>query len=56
MNEMELLQSIEESGKNGADALDLSGQNLVELPPEITQLTSLESLDLRNNQLTVTAA
>jgi internalin A len=32
--------------------LDLSGQNLYELPSEIGQLQSLERLDISNNQLT----
>ena len=52
MNDRELLEAIEEAVRTGAKSLDLSGQELTTLPPEIGLLTNLTSLDLGINQLT----
>jgi Leucine-rich repeat (LRR) protein len=51
MTNEELLQIIEPAGKNKVTKLDLSGKGLITLPPEIGQLTNLQSLYLSNNQL-----
>jgi Leucine Rich Repeat (LRR) protein len=45
------LQRIEEARLSGATELDLSYLGLTEIPPEIGQLTNLQSLFLYNNQL-----
>ena len=42
----ELLALIDQAAAEGWTELDLSGQGLTELPPEIGQLTQLESLTL----------
>ena len=50
----EALRTIEEwrwQGKQGK-TLDLSGQRLTTLPPELGRLTALTRLDLANNRLT----
>ncbi|NEO88064.1 MAG: GTPase [Spirulina sp. SIO3F2] len=46
MTRDELLRVIEEAARTGAKELDLAGQGLTELPPEIGQLTELETLVL----------
>ncbi|MEM9449249.1 MAG: COR domain-containing protein [Cyanobacteria bacterium P01_E01_bin.6] len=51
MTNDELLQVIEQAANDGVVDLDLSGNSLTELPPEIGQLTSLQSLVLSYNQL-----
>ena len=51
MTEEELLRVIEQAASEGVTELDLSGNNLTALPPEIGQLTSLRSLNLNGNQL-----
>ncbi|MCI5212247.1 MAG: hypothetical protein D3910_26475, partial [Candidatus Electrothrix sp. ATG2] len=48
----EALRLIEEAKENGATELDLDGQGLTDLPPEIGQLTNLTELQLWGNQLT----
>jgi Leucine-rich repeat (LRR) protein len=45
------LQRIQEAEANGATHLDLSNLGLTELPPEIGNLTGLQSLALMSNQL-----
>ncbi|MCI5162162.1 MAG: hypothetical protein D3917_09110, partial [Candidatus Electrothrix sp. AX5] len=47
----EALQKIEKAKETGATRLDLSGQGLTNLPPEVFQLTGLTGLYLRSNQL-----
>ena len=44
-------KKIAEALKSGATKLDLSGMELTELPESIGQLTQLQTLNLRNNQL-----
>jgi internalin A len=46
MTEAELLALIDRAAEEGWTELDLSGQNLTALPPEIGKLTQLESLIL----------
>jgi internalin A len=53
MTQEELLAVIEEARQSEQTRLDLAGQNIYELPPEIGQLTNLISLHLGKNQLTV---
>ncbi len=52
MTNEELLKVIEKAKASGATELDLSGNGLTVLPPEISQLISLTRLDLSFNQLT----
>ncbi len=52
MDEEELLEIIEDAARNEVTELDLYGNGLTNLPPEIGQLTSLTSLDLNSNHLT----
>ena len=47
----ECVRIIDEAAKQGATELDLSSQDLHELPPEIGKLTHLKKLDLTNNLL-----
>jgi len=46
MTEAELLERIEQAAKEGATELDLSGNQLTALPPEIGKLTRLKKLIL----------
>jgi internalin A len=46
MTRDELLELIDQAAAEGWTELDLAGQNLTELPPEIGQLTQLETLIL----------
>jgi internalin A len=46
------LQRIEIAAATGETSLDLSGLELVEIPPELWGLTNLQSLNLSINQLT----
>ena len=52
MNRDELLKCIEKAACEQETKLDLAGQGIKELPPEIGQLTSLSELWLHENQLT----
>ena len=47
----EIIKHIEEAARTDQTELDLSGNQLSQLPAEITQLVNLTSLDLRWNQL-----
>ena len=51
MNKQELLEAIKKAANRKAISLDLTGNQLRQLPPEIGQLTSLQTLDLTGNQL-----
>ena len=51
MPQDDLLQLIDQAAAEGWKTLDLSGQGLTELPPEIGQLQHLQSLFLSFNQL-----
>ncbi|MFM7279304.1 MAG: leucine-rich repeat protein [Microcystis aeruginosa] len=51
MTAQEVLELIQRAKDERARKLDLSGRNLTEIPPEIAQLTSLQSLDLNKNQI-----
>ena len=46
MTQDELLRLIAEAAADGRPTLDLSGENLGELPPEIGRLTNLKTLVL----------
>ena len=52
MDQDELAARIAQAGDEGSTTLDLSGEGLKYLPPEIGNLTSLTELYLRGNQLT----
>ena len=52
MDQRELLQTIAQAAREGWTELDLRYHGLTELPPEIGQLTQLQSLNLWDNQLT----
>jgi internalin A len=51
MDRERLLAIIQKTKEENWTELNLSKQNITELPPEIVQLTNLQSLDLSNNQL-----
>ncbi|MEH1904202.1 MAG: leucine-rich repeat domain-containing protein [Nostoc sp.] len=51
MTNEELLQIIEQAVTDKVTELDLSHRGLTTLPPEIVQLTNLQSLDFSYNQL-----
>ncbi len=46
-----ILNLIERAAKEGRTTLDLSGNHLASVPPEMAKLTNLTSLDLSSNQL-----
>jgi len=48
----EIVQVIQQAAREGATNLELSGQALTELPPEVVQLTNLQELWLDGNRLT----
>jgi Leucine-rich repeat (LRR) protein len=52
MNEKELLEIIAKAERKRAAWLNLSGNSLTSVPPELARLTSLQRLDLSANQLT----
>jgi internalin A len=52
MTEAELLEVIAKAASENATSLDLSGQNIKTIPPEIAQLTNLRELNLSENQIT----
>ncbi|MEQ9001383.1 MAG: COR domain-containing protein [Coleofasciculus sp. B1-GNL1-01] len=51
MTENELLQLIEQAAREEWTELDLSDNNIQELPAEIGQLTALQSFDLSDNNI-----
>ncbi|MGJ3244528.1 MAG: COR domain-containing protein [Elainellaceae cyanobacterium] len=51
MTRDELLQLIDRAYEEGWEKLDLAGNDLEELPPEIGHLTNLQRLDLSSNSL-----
>jgi internalin A len=51
MDHGKILEIIERAAAEGWTSLDLSGNQLTALPPEITKLNNLTSLDLSENQL-----
>ncbi|MEH2160299.1 MAG: COR domain-containing protein [Nostoc sp.] len=51
MTNEELLQIIEQAARDKVTELDLSDKGLITLPPEIGQLTNLQTLHLIDNQL-----
>jgi internalin A len=53
MNDAELLAIIAQAEREGWTELDLSGKGLKKIPPEIAQLSKLQTLDLSNNQLDI---
>ncbi len=50
MTKQELLKKIQRAVRENAMYLNLSGQKLTELPPELGHLTQLQWLDLSLNQ------
>ena len=52
MDRDELLRIIEEARQSDATKLDLSGQDIRELPSEIGQLRQLQVVDCNDNLLT----
>jgi Leucine-rich repeat (LRR) protein len=51
MTEAELIQIIKQAAKDEVTQLDLSANQISSLPPEIGQLTNLQSLDISRNQI-----
>ncbi|MDS9398975.1 leucine-rich repeat domain-containing protein [Aphanizomenon flos-aquae NRERC-008] len=51
MTEAELIQIIKQAAKDEVTELDLSNNQISSLPPEIVQLTNLQSLDISFNQI-----
>jgi predicted ATPase len=51
MERQELLRLIDEAAADQRQKLDLSGQNLTEIPEEISKLENLTELDLSENQI-----
>ncbi|MFM6580385.1 MAG: COR domain-containing protein [Dolichospermum sp.] len=51
MTEAELIRIIKQAAKDEVTELDLSNNQISSLPPEIVQLTNLQSLDIYNNQI-----
>ncbi len=51
MDEQELLQKIEQAAKDKVTELDLSGNQLSSLPPELATLSHLQQLYLSDNEL-----
>ena len=56
MDRREIARIIAKAREDGATTLDLTGQGLGTLPPEIGNLTNLRSLVLSFNDLTVLPA
>jgi internalin A len=52
MTHDELLETINRAVRDGLTKLDLAGQDLTSLPPEIGQLSQLTELILSKNKLT----
>ena len=52
MSQAEALRRIQAAEESGATELNISGLELTELPPALSQLTALTTLYLGNNQLT----
>ena len=52
MERAEVLQLIEQAKAENSTRLDLSDKGLVEIPPEIFQLSNLQILYLGRNQIT----
>jgi Leucine-rich repeat (LRR) protein len=52
MTEERVLQKIQEAKNYRLNKLDLTSNNLTEIPPEVFELTWLESLNLWNNHIT----
>ena len=51
MNKKELLKEIKRAAEDNETELNLAGEDLTSLPPEIGRLTDLTWLDLDNNRL-----
>jgi small GTP-binding protein len=51
MTEAELIQIIKQAAKDEVTELDLSNNQISSLPPEIVQLTNLQSLNIFRNQI-----
>jgi small GTP-binding protein len=51
MTEAELIQIIKQAAKDEVTELDLSNNQISSLPPEIVQLTNLQTLDISDNQI-----
>jgi internalin A len=49
---MDIKLKIRSAKRGNEKSLDLSGMGISDLPPDITQLTNLETINLANNKLT----